>query len=633
MSKKYADLKEYLNDQCYDMLMHRARGVIFGNLDKFNLTSDYIPNPTEREIEEVVITSLHTEAGKGDEVFIHCNAYAEASFSGFVYGRRRNDVDTDSKRIWLSVKFRAKFTDKFENMRIVEMCPIDEKEAFVLNKCSTKSFVPYISEDSLDYHATEFLKKYCPQALETPMPLPIEDIVKAMGLRVKIGNLKGGAFGRCYFADKEIKKKDGTKGIIKRGTILCDDDAFFLSGIGSVNNTIIHECVHWEHHRRFFALMRLLDPSLSAIVCTTLEEDARAPQKNSEDFKWMEWQANALAPRILMPADMTKLKFEQIKAEIVSSGVTDLAEIYKQTINRLADFFQVTITSVKIRLLELGFDYLKGIHDYVDNNPTKPYLYNAKAIKPNQIFSAGLYDVVASSVVNSDLRTCIQAKTIVYASGFFVINNKKYTYKDPKTGKQELTDYALSHMDECCLVFDAEPKQKRSFDDRYYSMCFLCRNQNSQDTYSRTIKQNDFNNKQLRRSLELCDVIEENQEALALVKQLNGEFKDMLQVLMETYGFSNREMKRYTHIDDHKIAAFLDGTKEPSKYEVVAIVAGMQLHPVVAKHFLNKSGISLTTMNERDVMYDFLINQCYEEGLDSWNARLREADKCEWQLP
>jgi hypothetical protein len=284
-------------------------------------------------------------------------------------------------------------------------------------------------------------------------------------------------------------------------------------------------------------------------------------------------------------------------------------------------------------LLELGYNYLKGIHDYVDNAPTKPYLYNAKQIKPHQIFSAGLYDVVASGTVNSDLRSCLQAKIIVYANGFFVINNKKYTYKDPVTGKQELTDYALEHMDECCLIFDAEPKAKHTFDDRYYSMCFLCRSPYSQDLYSRTIKQNDFNNRQLRRSVELCDVLDENREALELVSQLTGGFKDMLKVLMGKYGYSNRELKKQTGIDDHKIAAFLDGTKEPTKNEVVAIVAGMQLYPVVAEHLISKSGITLITMNEKDAMYHFLIHQCYEEGLDSWNERLREAGKVDWQLP
>jgi hypothetical protein len=299
----------------------------------------------------------------------------------------------------------------------------------------------------------------------------------------------------------------------------------------------------------------------------------------------------------------------------------------------LADFFQVTVASVKIRLLELGYNYLKGIHDYVDNSPTKPYLYNAKEIKPHQIFSAGLYDVVASGTVNSDLRSCLQAKIIVYANGFFVINNKKYTYKDPVTGKQELTDYALEHMDECCLIFDAERKAKHTFDDRYYSMCFLCRTLASQDAYTRTVKQNDFNNRQLRRAVELCDVLEENREALEVVSQLAGEFKDMLKVLMEKYGYSNREMKKQTGIDDHKIAAFLDGTKEPAKNEVIAIVAGMQLYPVIAEHLISKSGITLITMNEKDAMYHFLIHQCYEEGLDSWNARLREAGKVDWQLP
>ena len=194
-----------------------------------------------------------------------------------------------------------------------------------------------------------------------------------------------------------------------------------------------------------------------------------------EEYKWMEWQANALAPRILMPADMTKLKFEQIKAEVISSGETSLVKVYEQTINRLATFFDVTITSVKIRLLELGYDYLKGIHDYIDNSHTKSYLYNASKIKPEQSFSASFYDAVANGTINKQLRDCLEKRTIVYASGFFVINNKKYTYKDKETGKQELTDYALEHMDECCLVFNHERKNHNSFNDRYYSMCFLAR--------------------------------------------------------------------------------------------------------------------------------------------------------------
>lgn len=191
MTKKYTNLKEYLNDKCYDLLIHKAKGLIFGNLDRFTLTSEYIPYPTEREIEDVAITSLYTEAGKNDEVFIYCNAYAEVVFCGFAYGKRRNDVDSDSKRIWLSVTFKSNFTDKFESLKIIEIQSIDEKRTFDVNKCSTKSFIPYMSEKSLDYHASEFLKKYCPQALQTPMPLPIGTIIQQMGLSTNIMYLHG----------------------------------------------------------------------------------------------------------------------------------------------------------------------------------------------------------------------------------------------------------------------------------------------------------------------------------------------------------------------------------------------------------------------------------------------------------
>lgn len=632
MTKKYTNLKEYLNDKCYDLLIHKAKGLIFGNLDRFALTSEYIPYSTEREIEDVAITSLYTEAGKNDEVFIYCNAYADVVFYGFAYGKRRNDVDSDSKRIWLSVTFKSNFTDKFENLKIIEIQSIDEKRPFDVNKCSTKSFIPYMSEKSLDYHASEFLKKYCPQALQMPMPLPIGTIIQQMGLKVKVVNLKQGTFGRCYFADKEFKKKDGTKEVLKRGTILCNRDAFFLSGIGSINNTIIHECVHWEYHRRFFALMRLLDSSLSAIECTTLEDEIQGNVKNTEEFRWMEWQANALAPRILMPAEMMKLKYSEIKSEITSLGETNVCEIYKQTINRLATFFNVTITSVKIRLIELGCDYLKGIHDYVDNAPTKSHLFKSEAIKSNQVFSAGLYDSVASSVINNDLRNCLEARTIVYADGFFVINNKKYTVKNPITRKQELTEYALEHMDECCLVFDVEPKKNHSFNDKYYSMCFLCRNQSSQESYTRTVKKNDHNDDVYKKSLILCDAIDDNKEALEIIKNLNGDFKDMLQYLMSMNNMSNRELSKQTGINDHKIAAFIKGTSNPTKYELIAIIGGLNLHPLVANHFMRESGYCLTN-TERDATYYFLINHHYEEGLDEWNEKLKSAGFVDWQLP
>lgn len=382
--------------------------------------------------------------------------------------------------------------------------------------------------------------------------------------------------------------------------------------------------------------MHLLDASLSHISCTVLGEDV-PPISTSlkEEYKWMEWQANALAPRILMPAKMLVLKFEQIKGEVTSSGETNLAVIYERTINKLATFFGVTITSVKIRLLELGYGYLKGINDFVDNRPVRSYLYNPKQIKAEQSFSAGFYDAVANGTINHQLREQLEKRTIVYASGFFVINNKKYTYRDKETGRQELTNYALEHMDECCLVFDHERKNKNSFNDKYYSMCFLARSKNN-EFISNINSEDKHNSAVMARATEIADLsdeLSEIQEANRLVRMMNGTFGEALKMLMKENGFSNASLYKASGINDHKIADFIAGKVEPSKKEVVTICAVMELYPQVAYKLLETASVRLSLVSEQDCAYEFLIRTRYWAGLDAWNEQLHDADKSEWVLP
>ena len=67
----------------------------------------------------------------------------------------------------------------------------------------------------------------------------------------------------------------------------------------------------------------------------------------------MEWQANGIAPRILMPKETFPQQIENIKRDIVSvEGLHHLAD--KAIIKRAADFFRVSLQSATIRVEELG---------------------------------------------------------------------------------------------------------------------------------------------------------------------------------------------------------------------------------------------------------------------------------------
>ena len=75
----------------------------------------------------------------------------------------------------------------------------------------------------LDAHAEKFLKKYCPKALETPMPLPIKEVLEAMCLTVHHAPLPDGVFGRTYFNNATVDIYDRDRNVvsadIEEGTI------------------------------------------------------------------------------------------------------------------------------------------------------------------------------------------------------------------------------------------------------------------------------------------------------------------------------------------------------------------------------------------------------------------------------
>ncbi|WDC83299.1 hypothetical protein PL321_11010 [Caloramator sp. mosi_1] len=168
-------------------------------------------------------------------------------------------------------------------------------------------------------------------------------IVERMGLELLEMNItkSSKAFGQIVFDDCEFEyfdiEKIVTKKIYQKGTIIVDPKNYFMRNLGSVNNTIIHECVHWELHRKYFELVNLYNEYKKYILCNITE--TTKPKQGWSPYEIMEWQANALAPRILMPAKQTKEKIEElIEKNKKVLNTTRKTDILESVIYELADF-------------------------------------------------------------------------------------------------------------------------------------------------------------------------------------------------------------------------------------------------------------------------------------------------------
>jgi len=309
--------------------------------------------------------------------------------------------------------------------------------------------VPIIKKDKLDDVATDFLKRYYPEALESPTPVDPNILAERMGLTILKQEIADDAsiFGQIHFRDSEG---------IKAGSILVDPRAYFLRTLGSVNNTIMHECVHWDKHRKAFEFQRLLDDSISKISCQVTGETSGS---RADAVRFMEWQANALTPRILMPRQMfTKKAYEQFTHHL-NNGASFL-DALEPVIDELAEFFGVSRLSAKIRMIDVDYKEAIGAFNYIDGRYIKPYSFEKGTLSRNQTFTISVADAGILSLTDPDFAKTTAHGKYLYVDAHFVLNDPKYIEQNDD-GKTVLTKYARGHMNECCLIFDVSCKTDR----------------------------------------------------------------------------------------------------------------------------------------------------------------------------
>ena len=291
-------------------------------------------------------------------------------------------------------------------------------------------------------------RHFCRQCLERPLCVPISAIAESMGLTSIQGRCLTddfSIFGEICFSAGNVELLDLFKCSkstveVSRGTILIDAYTFWERNLGCVNNTIAHEVFHWYKHRMYAAIKHILRKE--RFVACRCPSNAVYPEKDMPwtDEQCMEWQANSLAPRILMPLATFKVKVAELydKYRIVEEKDAQNSLLTELIAEELATFYAVSKQSVLIRMQEVGCSEAKVVLQFESIN--KPH-YDIEEADAFFVYST-----------NAELRRLLNDGLFVYAQKHFVINNPAYVFRT-EDGKPELTQYALEHLDTCTLSF------------------------------------------------------------------------------------------------------------------------------------------------------------------------------------
>ncbi len=477
------------------------------------------------------------------------------------------------------------------------------------------SLVPIIYKEQLESIATDFLRKHYPEALITPMAVEPQVLAEKMGLTVKLREITKdfSIFGQLYFheCDAEFYDEDSDEMVqthVDERTIIVDPKAYFLRNLGSVNNTIVHECVHWDLHRKAFELERLYNSSASRIKCQVV---GGIKGNNRDATDWMEWQANALTPRIQMPLAMFKtMAFKYIKQYRTELGTTETLDVIEPVIDSLAVFFGVSRLAAKIRMIDAGYEEAIGTFTYIDGRYVKPHSFKKGALERNQTFSISAEDAAIQSLTNEEFKTHISDGSYLYVDSHFVLNHPKYLSQD-LFDETVLTDYARTHMDECCLIFELTIKS--GVKDRYYSECFLNRDETSSVSFDITYKDGyQFATPEKQKELLKNTLIEENH----IYRQLTTDYCGCLELVRKWRDITNEELGERILMDERTVRRIINGETKGSITTLVAICLALHLPPHISNHIINQSPHSLNFRNESHIWYNFALTHLYPKSMD-----------------
>jgi hypothetical protein len=480
-------------------------------------------------------------------------------------------------------------------------------------KPMSDSLVPIIYKEQLETVAKDFLRRHYPEVLITPMAVEPQVLVEKMGLTIEMREITKdfSVFGQIYFhgCDAEFYDKVSDKMVqtqVDARTIIVDPKAYFLRNLGSVNNTIVHECVHWDLHRKAFELERLYNSNATQIKCQVVG----GIKDNERDATgWMEWQANALTPKIQMPAEPFKAKAKQYIARFMrETNASHTIEVMEQVITALETAFGVSRQATKIRLVELGFDEAIGTYTYLDGHYIKPHGFRKGSIKLNQTFSLSAQDAAIERFINLELRALTDSGDYLFIDNHYVYNAPLYV-QPGENGKLDLTDYARSHMDECGLVFDMTVTSKVAY--QYHTECFL--NREPSDITFEIKYHNGYQNAPQERQVAMRK--KQQEEALEIRRQMTDDPEQCMELLLKWRNMNYTDLGFEIDRDPKTISRTVKGETTPKVETAALICFGLSLPPVISEKLMAVLQCPLKPMNPNHQWINEALHIKYPEPL------------------
>jgi len=320
----------------------------------------------------------------------------------------------------------------------------------------------------------------------------------------------------------------------------------------------------------------------------------------------------------MMPRQMFLKKAYERFTYHLSNGIVFL-DALEPVIDDLAAFFGVSRLAAKIRMIDVDYKEAIGAFNYIDGRYIKPHAFEKGTLARNQTFTISAADAGILPLTDPEFAKVTAHGKYLYVDAHFVLNDPKYIEQNAD-GETVLTDYARTHMNECCLVFDVFCKSDRK-DAQYSSECVLNRDENS--PFELEIKFNDShqNLSQAEKSECIERTVKENME---MYGKLSNSHSACLEQVKEWRDMTYNEIAEEIHLDDRQIRRIFKGESDGSIEALVTLCLILRLPPEISFHIIEKSPHTLSWAKTDHQWYRFALQNLHSKKIDEIRAFLHQ---------
>ncbi len=259
-------------------------------------------------------------------------------------------------------------------------------------------------------------------------------------------------------------------------------DPYVCSTEAKEQDGIAHECFHLEEHPRFYLLQNHQKTRIASFNMTEDEYDAyeadreryaemvlsgkkSRSRKDWDEIDWVEWQARMGAVRRRMPRSLVRQKVQEMYTHYRALHPrTSDVKITNLVLNNLALTLHCSKEMTKIRMAEVGFDIARGSALFVGGKYVQTHKTSTGKIPRNVTYAISDLDATRLYAEDNRFRETLLTGKFVFADSFFCIDSLAYI--EEKDGEKHLNDWALTHVDLCCLSFKINYQHRTTYFDK-----------------------------------------------------------------------------------------------------------------------------------------------------------------------